>query len=273
MNKLLSCAILISAAGINAEQCELVSTTALDPNICTESTRSASACKMRPEVADQLNAAQKDLERSGLGLKLFEAHCQPCTDEFIETSDGTIIPTPEECNRHCLGTSVDVTLVTNEGKELKMPCDFDDFCEKSKRSYMQGPEEALKNRDILEDAMVRNGFIPSEHSWWHFDIQNWQSYQSICNSEISCKSACPTKTEKKCAEACATKCAEICKKSCVDMCDKNCDEICTQEYVTKCEKVCRTYCDKKCSEDCCQDCNNTCATKCINTCKGECAQK
>jgi D-alanyl-D-alanine dipeptidase len=41
------------------------------------------------------------------------------------------------------------------------------------------PPEALRNRQILEDAMVRHGFTPLPSEWWHFDYKGYEGKPNL----------------------------------------------------------------------------------------------
>ena len=59
------------------------------------------------------------------------------------------------------------------GKELDMGGTFDYFGELSHPDYTEGlTEEQLANRNILREAMIRNGFKPLDTEWWHFTLEN-----------------------------------------------------------------------------------------------------
>ena len=57
-----------------------------------------------------------------------------------------------------------------------MPSLFDDFSEMAHRDARGVPLEARKNSQLLEDAMVKEGFLPLPTEWWHFDDPNWEKY-------------------------------------------------------------------------------------------------
>jgi D-alanyl-D-alanine dipeptidase len=90
--------------------------------------------------------------------------------------DERYVGNPARGSRHNRGAAVDLTLVDRSGKELTMPTTFDDFTERASRSYEDLPADVIKNRQTLEAAMVKAGFIPLPTEWWHFDGKNWQQY-------------------------------------------------------------------------------------------------
>ena len=69
---------------------------------------------------------------------------------------------------HSRGNTVDITLLTVKGEEVKMPTDFDDFSEKADRKYSDCSPEERKNAKKLENFMKGEGFIPYSGEWWHF---------------------------------------------------------------------------------------------------------
>jgi D-alanyl-D-alanine dipeptidase len=82
---------------------------------------------------------------------------------------------PPKGSRHNRGAAVDVTLVhLADGSELLMPTPYDDFTERAHRDFMQLPDEAIQNRQSLEDVMTRHGFIGLPTEWWHFDFGDWR---------------------------------------------------------------------------------------------------
>jgi D-alanyl-D-alanine dipeptidase len=84
---------------------------------------------------------------------------------------------PKNGSRHNRGAAVDVTLVRlTDGTELRMPTPYDDFTERAHRDYMQLEEEAIRNRQLLEQIMTRHGFVGLPTEWWHFDFSDWQKY-------------------------------------------------------------------------------------------------
>ena len=136
---------------------------------------------LRKEVAERLDKVQKDLEKQGLGLKIWDAY-RPRSVQYTFwklVPDERYVANPAKGSRHNRGAAVDITLVNASGKELPMPTEFDNFTEKAHRDYMQLPAEVLKNREILEQAMTAHGFEGLSTEWWHFDYKNWQQYDLL----------------------------------------------------------------------------------------------
>ncbi|MBS0619872.1 MAG: D-alanyl-D-alanine dipeptidase [Verrucomicrobia bacterium] len=135
-------------------------------------------CFLRRKVALKLDAVQKRLQKIGLGLKVFDGY-RPLSiqKQFWEAMpDPRYIASPDRGSKHNRGAAVDVSLVDQEGIELKMPTDFDDFSLKAHRDYERLPKEVIFNRMLLENVMVESGFIPVESEWWHFDDEEGETY-------------------------------------------------------------------------------------------------
>ncbi len=136
------------------------------------------ACFLRPEVARRLDAVERDLEKRGLGLKVYDCY-RPLSVQkrfWALVPDERYVANPAKGSRHNRAAAVDLTLVTRDGRELRMPTGYDDFTEAAHRDYNQIPEEAIRNRRTLEEAMTRHGFIPLPTEWWHFDAEGWERY-------------------------------------------------------------------------------------------------
>lgn len=135
-------------------------------------------CILRAGVAQQLSQVQTDLEKQGLGLKVYDCYRPLAIQKVLWKikPDPRYVADPVGGSRHNRGASVDVTLIDRTGKELPMPTEFDDFSDRASRTYNNLPENVRQNRQLLEDAMVKAGFTPLVTEWWHFDGKGWQNY-------------------------------------------------------------------------------------------------
>ncbi|WP_293147176.1 MULTISPECIES: M15 family metallopeptidase [unclassified Microcoleus] len=135
-------------------------------------------CALRSSVAEKLGKVQTDLEKIGLGLKVYDCY-RPfsVTKQMWEfLPDPNYVANPARGSRHNRGAAVDLTLVDRTGKELEMPTPYDDFTKKAHRDYNGGSAQSRKNRQTLEDAMKKQGFIGITTEWWHFDSEDWQKF-------------------------------------------------------------------------------------------------
>ena len=138
-------------------------------------------CFLRKFVALKLDSVQRELEKVGLGLKVWDCY-RPLSVQKILWSivpDERYVANPAKGSRHNRGCAVDLTLVDSLGNELPMPTKYDDFTEKAHRDYYNLPDTVIKNRKILEDVMKKYGFIPLPTEWWHFDAQGWENFSIL----------------------------------------------------------------------------------------------
>ncbi len=138
-------------------------------------------CFLRKEVLLRLQNVQAELEIIGLGLKIWDGF-RPIAAQwkFWElVPDERYVSDPSKGGRHTRGTAVDLTLVTQEGRELPMPSAFDDFSEKAHRNFRGATPEETANRELLQTVMEKHGFIGLPTEWWHFDIEGWEIYSPL----------------------------------------------------------------------------------------------
>lgn len=136
---------------------------------------------LRKEPALKIFEVQKELQKYGLSLKVFDGY-RPLSvqKKFWEIMpDERYVADPKKGSRHNRGMAVDLTLVDKDGKEIPMPTPFDDFTEKASRDYFDLPAQILINRKFLEDIMAKYGFTGFPTEWWHFDYQGWEKYEVL----------------------------------------------------------------------------------------------
>ena len=145
------------------------------------------------EAARALKAAANELMVQGYRLKVFDAY-RPATavkhfvlwgiedqdirmkqyfypelEKQILFRDGYIASK----SSHSRGSAVDLTLLDMQsGKELDMGSPFDLFSEVSHPSFRGVTDEQYENRMLLQQAMVRAGFVPLDCEWWHFMLKD-----------------------------------------------------------------------------------------------------
>jgi len=90
---------------------------------------------------------------------------------------------------HSRGSTVDLTLFDMKtGQELDMGSPFDWFGEESHPDYKGVTEDQFRNRMLLQQAMVRNGFLPFECEWWHFTLEDEPYPNTYFNFPVSARS-------------------------------------------------------------------------------------
>lgn len=134
----------------------------------------------RLPVAEALKNVQTELNKSGLGLKIFDAY-RPygVTVKFFEiASDKNFVANPKDGSRHNRGCAIDLTIINlRTGKELKMPTPYDSFAAAASPSYNDLSAVIIKNRNLLISVMERNGFRVLDNEWWHFDFVGWKKFE------------------------------------------------------------------------------------------------
>jgi D-alanyl-D-alanine dipeptidase len=133
---------------------------------------------LRRNTAEKLKAAQAMLQGRGLRLRVWDAY-RPLSVQhrmWEKVPDVRYVADPAAGSSHNRGAAVDVTMADVTGKELEMPTPFDEFSPRAHSGYANCPEEVLKNRRILQEAMTASGFRLLETEWWHFEDTEADSY-------------------------------------------------------------------------------------------------
>lgn len=150
------------------------------PNNFTHQTvYNRAACYLVPEAAERIAGAERDAEKQGFSLKLYDCY-RPLSVQrkfWALVPDERYVANPATGSRHNRGAAVDLTLVDlRTGEEVPMPTGFDDFSERAHRDYAKLPQAALRNRGLLGQIMTRNGFTGLPTEWWHFDANGWERH-------------------------------------------------------------------------------------------------
>jgi D-alanyl-D-alanine dipeptidase len=133
----------------------------------------------RKPVVESLKKIQKELNKKGYGLKIFDGY-RPyaITVEFYKkASDKNFVANPAKGSKHNRGCAVDLTLVNlKTGKEIVMPTPYDSFSAAAAAKYEDVSPEAKKNRDFLIAIMRKYKMNVLENEWWHYDFSDWKNY-------------------------------------------------------------------------------------------------
>lgn len=145
------------------------------------------------EAARALKAVSSEMNVKGYRLKIFDAYrpvsavrhfilwgiedqdirMKPYFYPDVEKQDLFIKGYIARQSSHSRGSAVDLTLLDMKtGKEMDMGSPFDLFSEVSHPDYRGITEEQYENRMFLQNAMVRNGFLPIDCEWWHFALKD-----------------------------------------------------------------------------------------------------
>ena len=134
---------------------------------------------LRRPVAIALARVQSAVKLQGYTLKVFDCY-RPLSiqKKFWElVPDERYVADPAKGSKHNRGAAVDLTLIDSSGREITMPSKYDDFSEAAHRDSKKMSKVAKKNMQLLEKAMVAEGFQPLPTEWWHFDFQGWEKYE------------------------------------------------------------------------------------------------
>ncbi len=134
----------------------------------------------RLPVVEALKNVQKELNKSGLGLKIFDGYrpYSVTVKFFAIASDKSFVANPKDGSRHNRGCAIDLTLINlRTGKELEMPSPYDSFAAAAASDFMDLPAASIKNRELLRSTMEKSGFRVLNNEWWHFDFNGWKNYE------------------------------------------------------------------------------------------------
>jgi len=138
---------------------------------------------LQESTANKLMAANEELYKMGYRIKIFDAYrprryqyeLREAAAEINPKTQG-YIANPETGSHHNRGTSVDITLVDLEGRELNMPTNYDHFGYEAGITYNGCTEEQKANRELLGKIMEKHGFRRISSEWWHFDDLDFKNY-------------------------------------------------------------------------------------------------
>jgi D-alanyl-D-alanine dipeptidase len=151
----------------------------------------APRCLLSQAAAAALAEVARDFASRGLHIKVFDcyrptravmnfvrwardlndtagrAEFYPKVDKRTLFRDGYIASQ----SGHSRGSTIDMTLANDDGRELDMGTPFDFFSPKSSPADPTITPEQHTNRMVLAAAMRRHGFRPYDKEWWHFTLR------------------------------------------------------------------------------------------------------
>ena len=134
---------------------------------------------LRLPAAIALKKVQEELNKKGLGLKIYDAY-RPYSVTVIfwdKVKDTNFVSSPWQGSRHNRGCAVDLTIINlKTGNEIEMPTQLDDFSAKAHPDYNKLPDTVKANRALLFKVMTKYGFRKFATEWWHFDFSGWENY-------------------------------------------------------------------------------------------------
>ena len=132
---------------------------------------SSNEAYLRYGTVKKLSSVQAKLKQSGRSLKLWDGFRPPSAQFKLWEicPDPTYVSDPNNgFSSHSRGNTVDITVVDQNGTELRMPTGFDDFSTKANRDYSDCSQEEAENAAMLEVIMTENGFKGYYGEWWHY---------------------------------------------------------------------------------------------------------
>ncbi len=146
---------------------------------------------MTKEALAALVNAAEDLRQQGYRILIWDTYRpQKAVDDFVKwindpNDEGNKsfypdITKPELLSGdyvmaksgHSRGSTIDLTIIKQDGSFVDMGGTFDFFGERSHPDYKKISKKQKKNRQILRDAMVNAGFKPIDSEWWHFTLKD-----------------------------------------------------------------------------------------------------
>jgi D-alanyl-D-alanine dipeptidase len=151
----------------------------------------APRCLLTREAANALADVARDLSSRGLHIKVFDCYrparavanfvrwarnigdtaakteFYPNVDKRTLFRDGYIA----SHSGHSRGSTIDMTLAGDDGRELDMGTPFDFFSPRSWTADSSITAEQHASRMVLAVAMRRHGFRGYDKEWWHFTLR------------------------------------------------------------------------------------------------------
>lgn len=143
------------------------------------------------EAANALKKASDKLAEDGYHIKIYDAYRpQKAVDHFVRWSQvddasmkETFYPSMEKAvlftdgyiskkSRHSRGSTVDITIVQEDGGEIDMGGYFDMLDTVSNYDTDQITKQQHENREYLKKIMNEAGFDSIRTEWWHFQLRD-----------------------------------------------------------------------------------------------------
>ncbi|MEP2239736.1 MAG: M15 family metallopeptidase [Maribacter sp.] len=160
---------------------------ATDNNFLKEQVYECGECYTRAKTVKALLKANEEFKKHGVKIKFYDCY----RPNSVQYKMWKIVPNPQyvanpvKGSIHNKGGAVDITLVTLDDEEVKMPSDFDFFGKRAYHDNFDLPQEILDNRKLLKETMEKHGFWSTRTEWWHYNLQG-ASHDPIANFKWEC---------------------------------------------------------------------------------------
>ncbi len=158
---------------------------------------------MTKESLKALAVAAEDLRKQGYRILVWDTYRpQKAVDHFVEWINDPINPGNKSFypdleksdliagdyimpkSGHTRGSTIDLTIIKQDGSFVDMGGTFDLFSEISHPDYKKLTKKQKKNRKILRDAMVKAGFKGLDSEWWHFTLKDEPYKDTYFNFDV-----------------------------------------------------------------------------------------
>lgn len=150
---------------------------ASDDNFTGQKIYRTGECYMDRHTAKILRKARDLFRKDGYRVKIWDAY-RPISAQArfweILPDENFVARVPDMTKirtfrpTHLNGLCVDITLTDQDGREIEMPSEFDDFTSRACLDSAGGSETGKKNARYMKRVMEQVGFMAYEKEWWHF---------------------------------------------------------------------------------------------------------
>ncbi len=156
----------------------------------------------KPALAALAKAAE-ELRQQGYRILIWDTYRpQKAVDDFVawindpeNPGNKSFYPTLEKSNLlagnyimaksgHSRGSTIDLTIIKQDGGFVDMGGTFDLFSEISHPDYKKISKKQKKNREILRKAMENAGFQGIDSEWWHFTLKDEPYKDTYFNFDV-----------------------------------------------------------------------------------------
>lgn len=135
---------------------------------------------LRVLPAYALRDVQEELQKKGLGLKIYDAYRPFAATCKIwrAVPDKRYVANPRKGSNHNRGLALDLTIIDRKtGRELDMGTPFDSFTDTAHHGFTCLPPQVIANRKLLKSTMRKHGFGHVPDEWWHYQWRNDRNYE------------------------------------------------------------------------------------------------
>ncbi|MEM1124935.1 MAG: M15 family metallopeptidase, partial [Bacteroidota bacterium] len=142
-------------------------------NFVQEKMYECGRCFLRPTPAKLIAQAHQQLQKQGLGLKLFDCYRPRPIQEKLwkKVPNASYVTPPWKGSMHNRGAAIDLTIVDKAGKELDMGTPFDFFGQEAHHTYTKHSSEVTANRKLLRDLMESLDLKTIRTEWWQYSYR------------------------------------------------------------------------------------------------------